>query len=351
VFAFKKRAPLELSLHATCAGAPPDIPPEPPTAGSTRTVAPIIATREARPTNEYTENYQLLTRAYPTVFLLGQAFQFTGPLRLADTAYLFNHYTNRPANNIQLVHHLANQRLRTQTAQAVSTVVSAKPASMQAVREFVQSDAKRALLTEAAANPDGDAARQVWRTLGPHIRVVGKHVDFSPAQRSFVAAEIHAAMVSLGLPRVFITIALDDTSNPLNIRLSVPAQSMGAFPAAGADLDRFLAAFAAGEPFRDIKLSRPDLVKRLADNPVPAARVFQRTIEAVVTELFGLDLAHATGGPAFGPAREPVRTDPDKLLRKGILGTAIAFHSVVEAQVRVLHCAGIRCCNRMRSFV
>ena len=313
-------------------------------------MAPIIATRALHPTNEYTENYQLLTRAYPTVFLLGQAFAFTGPLRLADTAYLFNHYTNRPAHNIQLVHFLANQRMRTQTAQAVSTVVVSKPASMLAVREFVQSDAKRQLLTDAAANPDGDAARQVWRTLGPHIRVIGQHVDFSPAQRSAVAAQIHAAMVSFGLPSIFITIALDDTSSPLSIRLLFPAQSMGAFPAAGADVDVFLAALAAGEPFRDIKLSRPELVKYLAANPVAAARMFQLTIETVVTDLFGLELMHASGGPAFGPAREPVRTDPDKLLRKGIFGTAIAFHSVIEAQVRALDCVGVRCCDFTRCF-
>ena len=72
---------------------------------------------------------------------------------------------------------------------------------------------------EAVANPDGKASKQIQRMLGPHLRLTGGHIPYSPGARAKCLSELYAMVFYHGLPSFFVTISPSDMDAVLIIEL------------------------------------------------------------------------------------------------------------------------------------
>jgi len=137
--------------------------------------------------------------------------------------------------------------------------------------------------------------------LMKEVKLVNQHVPGSNAARLAMRNEIHALMLSHGLPSFFITI------NP-------------------ADVYNLLVKFLAGEDIDLDNLLLTDILDYwdqsllVAKNPVVVAKIFNLYITAFIKSILGYD--------------------PDcKTIKSGVLGVVKAHYGCVEAQGRgSLHC-------------
>jgi hypothetical protein len=93
--------------------------------------------------------------------------------------------------------------------------------------ECVTSSSFKSELKKAVEKPDGEAIKKISKVLGPHIRVAGGQIPFSPGARSKCLSELLAMTHVYGLPSFFVTITPADLDAVLIIELARPPPDFG----------------------------------------------------------------------------------------------------------------------------
>lgn len=234
--------------------------------------------------NEFTDNDLIIYGTCPHLFLLGKGLQGRkGSINQNLTNLLMRFFDSRFERDHRLIFLLFNQLQRHEAARAVSQLgVKNCSKSIKDVIDYVTSTTFQAELTEAVAKPDGKASKKIQRILGPHLRVAGGHIPYSPSARAKCLSELYAMVNYLGLPSFFVTISPSDLDAVLIFELCK-----------GPQLNKSSSSLKGSESTIHVPLpGLADRAKLLAENPGHAAAVFHHLMESVSSALYRLDMEH-----------------------------------------------------------
>ena len=281
---------------------------------------PVRVSRSKEPVNEFTDNKRLLYGSFPHLFMLGRGLSRDAGVSDAEIDHFLHHYTNKFAQDQRFLFTLFDQKRRHKVSQVVAARVKANPESIRTFVEAVNAPGFSDVVDAAKKNPEGKEARKILSIIMPHIKLLGQQVPYGPVERKQASSRLYSLVHRFGLPSLFITISFDDMMSALSIRMSFPNRDNVSFPATA---DGFLEALMSEQKeYGDVKLDRDSLRKLAMENPVAAAEVFKRMIEAVFSEMIGLPAEHTIK-----------KTTSYKSNGGGLFGNITAAFSVVEAQV------------------
>ena len=202
-------------------------------------------------------------------------------------------------------HFMFNQNLRHETNLKVSMRVKGNESKTRELIKLVNDADFEDRLKDAVDNPMGDEARRITKKILPFLKIVGAGVAWSSFERSNVLTHLYAMNQFFGIPFLFITLSPGMRDSPLAMKMCCSFQE-GQFQLP----------------------SLPVRTKIIADNPIIAARVFDRMMRAFFEIICGMPLDHFTGR----------KTNVDRLLFKnrnayvGAFGRPKAIYAVIEDQ-------------------
>lgn len=285
------------------------------------------------PLCEFTENDLLFQSLFPHLFLLGKfgnSVTGTGGLPMKFVDHLLHQKSVHFAHDSRFIFAVFNQKQRHAVAKQVSLRAIANKIKMIKLGEFLKAPEAAKIIEEAFKNNKGPEAKQLLCMLQPFIRIIGANVDYSPMERSHAITDLYSYVQYFGTPSVFLTIAPDDTHSVMSIRMSYPTSVADPeiFPSTNGGissaLDHQEKEFSLPYLEHKIDISEFGLQDLLASNPVAAATIYKKLIDAVFEQLLGIQ-----------PNYKSKVTKPYVSRRKGIFGKTRAVFSVTEVQGRL----------------
>ena len=298
----------------------------------------LVCRRSAIPFNEFEDGQELLVCAFPHCFPFGVGVPPSSATSPTFTRFLMLHHTNTFSNEQRLQFLLFNQLHRQTNARSTSMRVKASKVHVDAVNRVTQRSDFRARLEAANSSQQSADAKSLLAELRPHIFVLGAHAPYSDAARKSSFNHLMAANNRFGMPMLFITMAFNDVSNTLAIRLSFPSKSNEGFPAQDCGLQDQLLKRANDFDGRDRNLDQVDdmdlfinldhrhNLTRISNNPVAAALYFKTVFNAILEVLLKVP-QNLRKTIAFHTSE-----------RKGIFGNLTDYNASLEAaQKGTLH--------------
>ena len=300
------------------------------------------APREEVPLNEFTEFKELLTGAFPDVFLFGKTYDKDSLLNAKQLKHLLFQFTNRAGKSKELLFYLYDATARKDVTYNFNCKVRRDPKAFEEYSKLVNSDGFRKKMKIAAQNPSSEVAKEVLRTVLPVLSFGSRTtVPGSLAGDTGNMARGMATAKRYGPASTFLTVTPDDINNPTSLRLCIGDRNNQIFPACTDE--EFFSKLKAGESYEvdgesgtvRIPLDYTSRMKYAVENPVAVAREFQSLMEDVIQILIGCPLDYQEGNDS-----KRVRTwyfkskDPKNPYRKGVYGHINAFYGCVETQGR-----------------
>lgn len=309
-----------------------------PDPNSDRTSTTVRVERGKVPMNEYTRNDDLLYGLFWPDFILKKGLRSRGPLDVTARRHLLLQFDKRFSSNHQLLFLLANQTQRHAHNLGVYAYVRNHPVAFEAFAKQVAEDDFMKRLEDAIQNPNAKEVIQLLKEMQPWLIGSSKNVLFSTVARNQDITKLINYTRNFGMPSLFGTFSPDDYQNPQFIRLTLRTFRPDAFPAV--DEGALINALQSGAdsfqttPFDetvavgDIKLKNPDLQRRLAENPVLAAEMFNRLLTSVWKILLGVEPIHQGG---IGSKK----TVACECRARGLFGHMRAAFGATEEQARL----------------
>jgi len=271
--------------------------------------------------NEFDDQRDMLSRAFPWIFCLGgknAVPSSTGPLNESACRHLLLQHTCAAAHDHDLVFLLQDQKRRHAACRGASAAVAS--GHLELFQQLMDDARFKQHLVGARAGVEEDA-KEIGRLCRPHLSIAGAQIPNGPVERAKAVARIYSMCYELGLPSIYLTVSPDTSHTPAAVRLSIPEGSTEF------DVDAFADAFVQGSVFEQpgwtsINLSSPSLQKLCSHNPVAAAETFHNRMNAVLEELLKCPAAHAD------------KKTPARWRLCGVFGTPYGFYAVIEAQGR-----------------
>ena len=224
--------------------------------------------------NEYTENYKLLSCAFPYIFPFGITHEIISTSnnikQLRENWMLF--YDQRCAEEINLIFLLFDQLKRHKANSAVAFKIKHANSSDQKFINQVNAPHFKQSIEKAIENPNTSESRHLKNTLEPLVKIIGKNIPWSTYERSTTLNKLYALTYFFGIPTHFITISPSMRNNTLALRISVTDYKQ--------------------------KLDIPNITLRsqlMIQNPAAATHTFYRLIEKFFEIIIQLPISDYTG--------------------------------------------------------
>ena len=257
--------------------------------------------------NEYRDNPELIGGAFADLLPLGFTKDDVGrggglPAKMVKTWFLSR--DRRFAKHRAFNHFIFNQRLRHETNLKVSLRVKGNDRLTQELTQLFNAPNFEEKLSIAVKDENSPEASEINKKVLPFLKIVGSRVSWSSLERANTLSRLYAMNQFFGTSFMFITISPSMRNIPLAIRM---CSSDG----------------------QEFKL--PPLHARtqmIVDNPIIAARVFDRMMRAFFEIICGFPLEHFTGR----------KTNVDRLLQAnsssyiGAFGRLKGIYSIIEDQ-------------------
>jgi hypothetical protein len=245
--------------------------------------------REDQPVNTYDELEELLTGAFPHIFMFGKAYNETS-LYTTHFRHLLLQYTTVAAKDKQLLFFLFDYHIRTSFMSNFNTRIQNNRAAWDTFAEYVMSPAFLEKVPEAVKNKDSPLAQEVYDKIYPALAMgcmnqpMGSILDNSCLSRALAMCH------RFGPASVFLTVTPDDISNPTSFRLCFRSCANYGFPST--TKPNFLTDMKNNAEYIDevnVKLPTNYTERHMAacTNPVAVAAEFQTLVENVLTILVG----------------------------------------------------------------
>lgn len=256
-------------------------------------VNPITAKRTSDvPINGFTDNDTLFLGAFPHLFLFGRGFPAKGSSSPELHAHYLHQFTGTFAKSNHFVFALSNQLRRHACIRSVHTRVKNTPEAFKRFSEIVNSIEFKERTWKAVDDPLGPDAKYVIQVTEPYIQMCGKHVPYSPMERDSTMGQMCAVTQRYGTPSIFLTIAPDDTHNPLILRAAFPSKTNQGFPA---DPGQFLETLRRGDvQYDEHAISEYSLQQIISENPVAGTVIFKKIMENLFDILLGIPVVYKT---------------------------------------------------------
>ena len=282
--------------------------------------------REREALNEFEHGDVLLCKAFPDVFMFGQAYKNARPaLHKSESAHLLMQHTTNAASCQPLLFQLFDQIKRQAVILGMhAKCVSNKEAFEDFANEFCTEEFHEKM-RDAVKNPNGNCAKFVLRKTVPFLTCAGRKSVFGAVERNRCAGEILALGRRFSCASNFLTLGIDDINHPNAIRFALASANNSDFPSMVSDASHV--AMRRGLNLKDgaqgmIPFRWSDRHKLMIENPVGAALAYKQVIEDVMTILVGAKPRRAGNGTKLTP--------PDSPDSFGITGTPWAFFGKSE---------------------
>ena len=283
------------------------------------------------PVCEYMENDAIFYTCFPQLFMFGRGINGCGPLSQKIIDHMLFQFTGSIARFRPATFLMFDQKRRHTASRNVCVRVRS---NAEAFTQFSQLIADQEFIQQtrnAAANPNGEEAKNVMRRVSRMLQITGSTIPYSPLERSAGITTLYAYVRRFGIPSIFLTVSPDDVHEPLAIRLCFPTLCSCGFPANVTT--SFLDALEAGNPeflscdkcqnTVNVDLSDSNLRKYIAENPAASAQVFQNLVTTLYTDVLGIEPEYAMK-----------KTQPLQK-RQGVFGSLQAVAGVIEVQGRL----------------
>jgi len=268
----------------------------------------------------------ILTGSNPDTFLFGNAYKRNTDLMTSQIQHLLNQYTTHAACNTTLLFHLFNVRQRHQNINGVSSTLKGDKVSMNKFVSLFDNSKFKCQLTQAVANPEGDDAKIIIRSVLPLLRASGRNTSFGSMERQSGVSHMTAMTRKYGPASTFVTIAPDDISNLTGFRLTFRSINNTSFPATMTkdDVDKIRqGSDIIGEGNVKLPTSYRNRVKAVINNPHASSKEYKKLIEQVFGILVNIPVSYQQ------------RKSYDYRERgSGLFGEILAFYGVTETQAR-----------------
>ena len=153
--------------------------------------------RESNPLNEFLDNEDLLTGAFPDVFMFGRLTgtsdqKQSGSLNRKQRLHLLKQFTVRAATTPDLLFFLFNQQQRHEHIRGVNAKVKTNKKSFKLYQELLKSKDFKKKLNVAIKKPNSKEAKEVFKKISPVLKVSGRRAPFGAFQKSDVITKIYA---------------------------------------------------------------------------------------------------------------------------------------------------------------
>ena len=227
------------------------------------------------------------------MFFLGKGVPTSGSVRKSALQAWLNHHSMRFEQEAQLLFLLFNQMQRHHVCRDVSATVKACPKHVEAFNSMVAEPDFLQRLQRALDDPDTPESRKLVSEIEKLVRMSGRDVPFSPAQRHAAVSQLYSMVQFYGLPSWFVTVSPGEVNNKLVMticdKVDWAAIDMGQVsdgvtnPKAPKKKPEFQ---------WSIEFDYPDRARKVAENPVAAAKHFAALTEAIMKHLCKLECDH-----------------------------------------------------------
>jgi len=270
-------------------------------------IEPTVIPRLKKPINEFTDGERFYATAFPHLFLLGKGpFEKYGTLTVEDVRYLLRFHDGRFGKSPNFLYYCHNMLQRHAALRQV-TSFSLKGTDAER-KEFLiraNSDEFKKALQDAVLHPESAHAKKLLREILPYLRAGSTGVPNGPRHHETVLSEMRALAGYLGLPALFVTVALMDFNQVAVMQLQM--------------LSDGLHHTSLSIPF----VTKDERITIANNNPAFCAEVFHKVLRIVMEELCGTFLTHKT--------KVLNKRKPNK---DGIFGTMRGHYTITEPQGR-----------------
>ena len=294
--------------------------------------------REGEPLNEFLEMEELLTGAFPTIFMFGNAYNQKSSLNHCQIEHLLLQFTNAAATNKELLFYLHDCQERHKVINNFAAKVRKDPKAFETYASMVKDQNFQEMLQQAVLQPTSKVAKKVLKTVLPVLSFGGKNTMAGALGDTTSLSRAMAMAKRYGPPSVMLTVTPDDINNPTSFRLACKSHSNISFPACTTQAfhDNFKNSKSI-DSFGNINipLNYTQRVKRANANPVAIAIEFRAIVENILTILIGCPLDYQPGNNS-----KQVRTwhfeakATNSPYHKGIFGNVTAYFGCIETQAR-----------------
>ena len=292
--------------------------------------------RDSDPLSEFHDLPELLTGAWPDVFMFGTTWCQKGSITKQQVEHLLRQHTNAAACSSDLLYYLYDVKERHQVIRNFNTKIRKDPTAFRKFANLVVSDKFQNKLKQAVQDPESVEANQVLKIILPILSFGGRNTvagvlnDITSLERAMAVAKRH------GPPTHMLTVTPDDVNTPTSFRLACTSCDNVTFPAI------------ADEAFFDALRQNSDLTtsagvriplgyssrfKAAANNPVAVALEFRALVENILSILLRcpLDIRPSTNG---GARKTWYFKDRNSPRGKGIFGHVTTTFGCIETQER-----------------
>ena len=256
------------------------------------------STRESDPLCEFSDMEELLTGAFPEVFLLGKAYSKKSMLSNAQIEHLLFQFTNAAATNCELLFYLYDCKSCHTVINNMVHKVKKDPKAFEEYAKLVRSDEFKEKVKAAAKDSNSKVAKEVLKTVLPIISLGGSNLlgagllgDNTSLSRGMAMAKRYGGASTL------LTVTPDDINNPTTFRLACNRINNKDFPATVDE--KFFESLRKGTEFVGENIKIPlNYTKRVqvaTQNPVAVAEEFRSLIENTLSILIGCPLDFQPG--------------------------------------------------------
>jgi hypothetical protein len=279
---------------------------------------PIELPRSGQPMNEFTQNDELITAAFPHLFFKGISPPSKGSVNANYVRHLLSFHDGRFARDISFVLLLFDQYMRHAVTREVKAKVSTDPKRKDQIDNYLNDDDFPNKLRQAIAAPTDKVSLKLFSDLNSLVMVTSASIPFSLAARNRHISKMYSMTWYFGLPALFNTWSPDDVHNIDSIHQAV---AVGKKQDIGFNSDSLI------ESVINKIVSEPALKDLASSNPVALARVFHRSKFLIYKHIIGL----AIDGSGHVKKR---RSTTVKSRRKGAFGVCLGATGVDEVSGR-----------------
>jgi hypothetical protein len=296
------------SVASSATPAAAAAPPPDPAVPRLRSVVPV---------SNYSEFGRTIALAYPHMFYNYSAALMAqqGPFSSTFLTYLMEQGSSYFGSDIALVYDLTNARdMANINASGKARLRFMDASKVDRLVKRFSSPAGLAELTFACAHPEQPACEALITDVLRDFKHTGNSLPFTNAERRLARGKIIGLTQLLGPVNFLLTIAPNDANNPLALRLTFSDGGCAVFPAEDAGYAEYLgkprctwSEAVVFAPFGGEAhcVAQQDLLRRMAGNPIAAARISHHLIESLHTAQAEADVAGERTQPDAGPGAEP----------------------------------------------
>ena len=290
------------------------------------------------PLNEHTDMDEILTGTFPEVFLFGKSYPKSKTLSKDQIRHLLLQFHNNAATNRELIIYLYDWTSRQEVVNNIAAKVRSGKDAMDEYYKLLWSEEFREKIKQAAQNPGGKLAREVWKTVLPFMSLSmratcpGALHDNSSLQRALSMAKRY------GPATLLLTVTPDDVNNPSSFRLACSSLDNTKFPSHVNETfyDNLQnCSVAMQEDDIKIPLNYSRRFQAATNNPVAVAEEYQAMLSNVVSHLIGVPLDFSPGDKSHSRRTWYFKSKENGSPRKkGVFGHVTAYFGATETQDR-----------------